>query len=153
MMKKINKGLAIVTFLLTIAALSFGFFHQFEVSYSDCKKIKHISGEGFYPDGYRVFHTEKEYLESATYMYNGADINQVMKMDYSKYDYVLVQGAKVKKMYYSIKSTLLDDKSPDWAKARRFFDWCLFIEYQTPDSNMYIYQIDKNARLRGFFGD
>lgn len=151
-MKRNNKILAIVSFMLTIIALTVAFFHQFEISYSDCKKIKLLDGGGFYPNGYTVFHTQKEYLESATYMYDGADIDKVMKMDYSKYDYVMVQGAKVKRMYYSIKSTLLDDKSPDWAKARRFFRWCLFIEYQSPDNYMYIYQIDKNSRLRGFGG-
>ena len=76
-----------------------------------------------------------------------------MKLDFSKYSYVMVQGAKVKRMYFSIKSTLFYDKSPDWAKARRFWKLCLFIEYQNPDNYMYIYQIDKNTRLRGFCGD
>ena len=56
-------------------------------------------------------------------------------------------------MYYSIKSTLFDDKSPDWAKARRFWKLCLFIEYQDPDGYMYVYQINKNSRLTGFGGD
>ena len=130
-----------------------GFFHEFEVDYSDYKRIKHVGGEGFYPDGYGVFHTEKDFLQSATYLYHGKDITKVMKLDFSKYSYVEVNGAKVKRMYYSIKSTLFDDKSPDWAKARRFWKLCLFIEYQDPDGYMYVYQINKNSRLRGFGGD
>lgn len=155
-MKRNEKIVAIVSFSLTLIVLFVGFFHQFDVSYSDCKKIKRIDvrGEGFFPDGYSVYHTEKQFFESALYEYDGGDIMKVMKnMNFDKYSYVMVQGAKVKRMYYSIKSTLLDDKSPDWAKARRYWKWCLFVEYQTPDNYMYIYQIDKNTRLRGFCGD
>lgn len=148
-----HKKTVIAISLISIIALTFGFFHQFEVDYSDYKKIKPVGGEGFYPDGYSVFHTEKEFLQSATYLYDGKDITHVMNMDFSKYSYVMVQGAKIKRMYFSIKSTLFDDKSPDWAKARRFGKLCLFIEYQTPDNYMYIYQIGKNTFLRGFGGD
>lgn len=154
-MKKNERIVAVVSFFLTLIVLFVVFFHQFEVGYSDCVKIKPIDvrGEGFYPDGYSVYHTEKEFLESALYEYHGTDITKVTNLDFNKYSYVMVQGAKVKRMYYSIKSTLLDDKSPDYAKSRRFLKICLFIEYQTPDGYMYIYQIDKNTRLRGFLGD
>ena len=152
-MVKHYKKIGIVFSIISIIVLIVGFFYQFEVDYSDYKRIKLVGGEGFYPDGYRVFHTEKEFLQSATYLYHGKDITKVMKLDFSKYSYVVVQGAKVKRMYYSIKSTLFDDKSPDWAKARRFWKLCLFIEYQDPDGYMYVYQINKNSRLRGFGGD
>ena len=152
-MVKHYKIIGIAFSVIFTIALIVGFFYQFEVDYSDYKRIKLVGGEGFYPDGYSVFHTEKEFLESATYFYDGKDIAKAMKLDFSRYSYVLLQGAKVKRMYYSIKSTLFDDKSPDWAKARRFWKFCLFIEYQEPDGYMYIYQIDKNTRLRGFGGD
>ena len=138
---------------LSVIVLMIGFFHQFEVDYSDYKRIKLVDGEGFYPDGYRVFHSEKEFLQSAWFFYDGKEITQAMKLDFSKYSYVLVQGAKVKRMYFSIKSTLFDDKSPEWAKAYRFGCLCLFIDYQAPDNYMYIYQIEKNTRLIGFGGD
>lgn len=150
--KMSDKLLAVTSFTLTLIILFVGFFHQFEVGYSDYKRIKPVGGEGFYPSGYSVYHTEKEFLGSALYFYDGKEITQAMDMDFSKYSYVMVQGAKVKRMYYSIKSTLFDDESPSYAKARRFWKWCLFIEYQEPDKYMYIYQIDKNTRLRGFHG-
>ena len=152
-MVKHHKIIGIAFSVIFTIALIVGFFYQFEVDYSDYKRIKPVGGEGFYPDGYCVFHTEKEFLESATYFYDGKDIAKAMKLDFSRYSYVLLQGAKVKRMYYSIKSTLFDDKSPDWAKARRFCEVCLFIEYQEPDGYMYIYQIDKNTRLTSFRGD
>ena len=152
MVKHYKKTRIVISFMFIIA-LIVGFFYQFEVDYTDYKRIKRVGGEGFYPDGYRVFHTEKDFFESATYLYDGKDIAKVMKLDFSKYSYVIVQGAKVKRMYFSLKSTLLDDKSPSWAQARREWKLCLFIEYQTPDNDMYIYQIDKNSHLRGFGGD
>jgi len=143
----------IATSIITTIALIVVFFYQFEIGYSDCKKIKLIDGDGFYPDGYSVFHSEEDFLKSALYLYDGEDIMNVMNMDFSKYSYVMVQGAKIERMYYSIKSTLFDDKSPSWAKAYKHRKLCLFIEYKTPDNYMYIYQIDKNTRLREFRGD
>lgn len=143
----------IATSIITTIALIVVFFYQFEIGYSDCKRIKLIDGDGFYPDGYSVYHTEEDFLKSALYLYDGEDIMKVMNMDFSKYSYVMVQGAKVDRMYYSIKSTLFDDKSPSWAKAYKYRKLCLFIEYKTPDNYMYIYQIDKNTRLREFRGD
>lgn len=145
--------LILIVSFTVIIGLAVGFFHEFEVCYSDCKRIKLVGGEGFYPDGYSVYHSEKEFLRSPLYEYDGDDIMNALEMDFARYSYVMVQGAKVKRMYFSIKSTLLDDKSPDWAKARRYWKLCLFIEYQNPDNYMYIYQIDKNTRLRGFCGD
>lgn len=76
-----HKKTVIAISLISIIALTFGFFHQFEVDYSDYKKIKPVGGEGFYPDGYSVFHTEKEFLQSATYLYDGKDITHVMNKE------------------------------------------------------------------------
>ena len=75
-----------------------------------------------------------------------------MNLNFDKYSYVIVYGAKVKRMYYSIKSTIFDDKSPYYCSAIRHKKMCLFIEYQEPDNYMYIYQIDKNCRLKSFGG-
>ncbi len=151
--KNNKKVLSFVTVVSIITILIVGFFHEFEVDYSDYRRIKRVDGEeGFYPDGYIVFHTEKEYIQSACFFHLGKDISQVIDLDFSKYSYVIVQGAKIKRMYYSIKSTLFDDKSPYWASARRHGKLCLFIEYQTPDKNIYIYQIEKNTLLTGFGG-
>lgn len=73
-MVKHYKKRGIVFSIISIIVLIVGFFYQFEVDYSDYKRIKLVGGEGFYPDGYRVFHTEKEFLQSATYLYHGKDM-------------------------------------------------------------------------------
>ena len=137
---------------VSVIVFMFGFFHQFEVDYSDYKRIKLVGGEGFYPDAYAIFHTEKEFRKSAVYDYHGQEIDHTMKLNFEKYSYVIVYGARVKRMYFSIKSTLFDDKSPYYCSALRNRMICLFIEYQVPDNYMYVYQIDKNNLLKSFGG-
>jgi hypothetical protein len=151
--KNNKKVLSFVTVVSIITILIVGFFHEFEVDYSDYRRIKRVDGEeGFYPDAYVIFHTEKEFLESAVYDYHGSIIKRSMNLNFEKYSYVIVYGAKVKRMYYSVKSTIFDDKSPYYCSAIRNKMMCLFIEYQAPDNYMYIYQIDKNCMLKSFGG-
>jgi hypothetical protein len=151
--KNNKKVLSFVTVVSIITILIVGFFHEFEVDYSDYRRIKRVDGEeGFYPDAYVIFHTEKEFLESAVYDYHGSIIKRSMNLNFEKYSYVIVYGAKIKRMYYSVKSTIFDDKSPYYCSAIRNKMMCLFIEYQAPDNYMYIYQIDKNCMLKSFGG-
>ena len=151
--KNNKKVLSFVTVVSIITILIVGFFHEFEVDYSDYRRIKRVDGEeGFYPDAYVIFHTEKEFLESAVYDYHGSIIKRSMNLNFEKYSYVIVYGAKVKRMYYSVKSTIFDDKSPYYCSAIRNKMMCLFIEYQAPDNYMYIYQIDKNCMLKSSGG-
>ncbi len=148
-----NKRMVILLIsIIFIVLFVFGFFYQFEVSYSNYERIGRIEGNGFYPDAYIIFHTEKEFIESAVYSYHGSIIKRSMNLNFDKYSYVIVYGAKVKRMYYSIKTTIFDDKSPYYCSAIRNKKLCLFIEYQKPDNYIYIYQIDKNCMLKSFGG-
>lgn len=147
-----KKLIIMLVSIIVILSLVVGFFYQFEVDYSDYKKIERVDGEGFYPDAYVIFHSEKEFLESAVYEKHGNKIVHAMNLNFKKYSYVIVYGAKIKRMYYSIKSTIFDDKSPYYCSAVRNRMICLFIEYQDPDNYMYIYQIDKNCLLKSFGG-
>lgn len=147
--KKLNIMIISIIFLFVLAV---GFFYQFEVDYSDYKRIERLDGEGFYPDAYAIFHSENEFQKSAVYENHGNKIIHAINLDFKQYSYVIVYGAKVKRMYYSVKSTIFDDKSPYYCSAVRNKMLCLFIEYQVPDNYMYIYQIDKNNMLKTFGG-
>lgn len=147
-----NKKIILLVSVLSIVIFIIGFFYQFEVDYSNYKRIERIDGNGFYPDAYVIFHTEKDFLESTVYDNHGSNIKRSMNLNFEKYSYVIVYGAKVKRMYYSLKSTIFDDKSPYYCSAIRKRKICLFIEYQAPDNYMYIYQIDKNCMLKSFGG-
>lgn len=153
-MIKIYKKKIVVLLVSVISIMIFvvGFFYQFEVDYSNYKRIERIDGDGFYPDAYVIFHTEKEFIESSVYKYHGSKIKCSMNLNFEKYSYVIVYGAKVKRMYYSVKSTIFDDKSPYYCGAIKNKKFCLFIDYQAPDNYMYIYQIDKNYMLKSFGG-
>ena len=39
------------------------------------------------------------------------------KLDFNNHTYLFVFGAPIKKMYYSFKTTLFDDKSPELRKG------------------------------------
>ena len=147
-----NKMFVLLVSVISIVIFAVCFFYQFEVDYSNYKRIGRVDGEGFYPDAYVIFHTEKEFRESVVYDNHGSNIMHAMNLDFEKYSYVIVYGAKVKRMYYSVKSTLFDDKSPYYCSAIRNRKFCLFIEYQIPDNYMYVYQINKNNLLKSFGG-
>ena len=61
-------------------------------------------------------------------------------------------GAPIKKMYYSFKTTLFDDKSPSYAKAIRHKKKCVFINSNIPTGYTYLYEIKKDETLTGFNG-
>ena len=147
-----NKMFVLLVSVISIVIFAVCFFYQFEVDYSSYKRIERIDRDGFNPDAYVILHTEKEFLESAVYKYHGSNIKRSMNLDFDKYSYVIVYGAKVKRMYYSVKSTLFDDKSPYYCSAIRNKKFCLFIDYQAPDNYMYIYQIDKTCMLKSLRG-
>lgn len=142
-MKK--RALICFCLLLIVASVGYAFCYQINVKVYSYKKIE--QSDGFYPDAYRVFHTEKEFRESAVCLYHGKKILQAIDMNFEKYSYVIVYGAKVERMYYSFKTTIFDNVSPSWAKPFRHGKFCLFLKYQHPDNNIYIYQIEKNSYL------
>ena len=67
-----NKMVVLLVSVIFLMIFFVGFFYQFEVDYSNYKRIERIDGDGFYPDAYVIFHTEKEFLESAVYEHHGS---------------------------------------------------------------------------------
>lgn len=142
------KAILMVVCLSVFIVILICFSYQFNVNYSDFKRVKSCNID---PDGYYIFHTKKDFEESATYYFHGKDIEKVIKLDFIQYSYVVVKGAKIDRMYYSVKSTIFDDKSPYWTHEG-YNKFCLIIEYQICDGYMYVYQIDRNPFLKSFAG-
>lgn len=66
------------------------------------------------------------------------------KIDFRRYSYVMVFGAPIKEMYYSLKTTIFDDKSPSYAKAIKYNKKMCF--YKICSSNrVYIYIPNKKG--------
>ena len=55
-------------------------------------------------------------------------------------------------MYYSLKTTFCDDKSPSYERARKYKRKCVFIKYEKPTGYIYLYEINKDESLTGFNG-
>lgn len=64
----------------------------------------------------------------------------------------MVFGAPIKDAYYSLKTTIFDDKSPSYAKAIRYNRNCVFLDYCHPTGYVYLYKIKKDLSLTGFNG-
>ncbi|TPD73741.1 hypothetical protein [Flavobacterium microcysteis] len=110
----------------------------------------------FRPDGYEFFHSKNEidrYLElnQTTKSYK----NYINKTDFNfnNFSYFIVYGREVKNIYYSYKSTFFDDKSESYARPNGKIP--VFINYKNEGSRngVFIYRIERDDRLRGFYGN
>lgn len=148
-MKKIY--LIAIAFSLLLLGL-FIFFHktqlEFELVCTSNRETK------FYPDAYTFIHSEEAFenytgLNVDTHEF-GKQCNQ--PLDFTKYSYLIVYGQKPKLMYYSYKSTWFDDKSPSYSP--HWGSKVVFIEYEEKSKGVgtFLYKVNKQKELRGFFG-
>lgn len=148
------KVIIIGIFLLIVILTSFSvcFFHQHEIPYIEYHAV---DKSDFWPMAFRIFHDESSMQSYINLYEKGGAMEQKIseiQLDFEKYSYILVYGAKIDRMYYSMKSTWFDDISPYYASARRYNECRLFIDYLNPDGCVYLYQIKKNVKLRGICG-
>ena len=146
-----NKKYLIAAIIICVIGLV-AFFHKTELQFELI-----CSGKGrdaFYPDAYVVIKSEaikKDFFSTNQETKRLASLC-IDKIDVRKYGYVVVYGKKVKRMYYSYKTTFCDDKSASYIK--RWGADVIFIEYEDApaEGSTFIYRIDKNEKLRGFYG-
>lgn len=146
--------------LIGISYTTYKFFEKHYVTPAACYKIEYNTP--FYPLAYQLIHDE-DHLESYAYYYDRWDQSfnpnhsyykdyfRSLHIDFNKYSVVIVDGAPIKSMYYSWESTFFDDQSEDYCKAYKKGNLCLFINYEKPDSNGYLYVIPRNERLVSAF--
>lgn len=150
-------GIATIFVIITIS-LSYIFFKKHYISYSAYYRLSFCQTE-FYPLAYRFINSEQELIKLLALKDNGRNketrIRSVLSsidFDFNNHTYLIVYGAPVKDMYYSIKTTLFDDISPSYASARRYGKQCVFINYSLPTGYCYIYELEKNTDITGFDG-
>ena len=145
----------IVGFIATIVlSLLYIAYSKHYIRYSACYKLTMLK-TCYYPDAYRFINTKEDFEIYVELLNNTIDVKKIIdsnKLDFNKYTYVIVFGAPIKEMYYSLKTTILDDKSPSYAKAIKHKKKCVFIKYAPPTGDIYIYRIKKDLSLTGFNG-
>ncbi len=145
----------IVVFITTIVlSLFYIAYSKHYIKYSACYKLVTLKTP-FYPDAYRFINTKEDFEIYIGLMDNTIDVKSFIdynKIDFKRYTYIMVFGAPVEEMYYSLKTTIFDDKSPSYAKAMRFKKKCVLIKYAPPTGYIYIYRIKKDLSLTGFNG-
>lgn len=143
-----------ILFIIALILLMVLFCKKHYVKYDTYYKVPNVSS-AFYPDAYVFFHSADKLRRFFNICDDTRDIgknSQQIDFDFEKYSYVIVFGARIDNMYYSCKTTLFNDPSPSYAKARRFGDKCVFINYKEKpiDSGVFFYRVKKNPSLRGF---
>lgn len=141
-------------FVVIVFGLSFIICYKHYIKYSACYKLP-IPKTPFYPDAYKFVNTKEEFSSNMKLINNAIKVEAIIdtnKLDFNNHTYLFVFGAPIKKMYYSFKTTLFDDKSPSYAKAIRHKKKCVFINYNIPTGYTYLYEIKKDETLTGFNG-
>ena len=108
-------------FVVIVFVLSFITCNKHYIKYSACYKLP-IPKTPFYPDAYKFVNTKEEFLSNMKLINKAIKVEAIIdtnKLDFNNHTYLFVFGAPIKKMYYSFKTTLFDDKSPSYAKAIR----------------------------------
>lgn len=151
-----NRGIyIIIAFIsITVPSLLFLFYSKHYIRYSACYKIKTLKTP-FYPDAYCFINSKDKFDLCVTPHDNAFDETKFIeyyKIDFNRYTYVIVYGAPIKNMYYSLKTTLWDDDSPSYDRAIRYNKKFVVINYEHPTGYIYLYRIKKDLSLRGFGG-
>ncbi len=129
------------------------FFHK---KYVKCELLLNIphSDEEFYPNAYEFFHSKEDmeryfHRNDRTRKYEKEC--EKIEFDFDKNTYVFVYGKKIKNMFYSYKTSFFNDTSPSYSKPKN--KTLIFIDYEdNNDKGVFIYKLDKNPNLRGFYG-
>lgn len=115
-------------FVVIVFGLSFITCNKHYIKYSACYKLP-IPKTPFYPDAYKFVNTKEEFLSNMKLINKAIKVEAIIdtnKLDFNNHTYLFVFGAPIKKMYYSFKTTLFDDKSPSYAKAIRHKKMCIY---------------------------
>lgn len=149
-----KKTIVYSVLILISIILVYIFFHKSSINYELLIKIPKSDKE-FYPNAYEFFHS-KESIEkyfnrnnkTKEYQKEVQDID----FDFKKHSYLIVYGKKIKNLYHSYKTSYFNDLSPSYSKPRN--KTLIFVEYEenNSDTGVFIYIVDKDSNLRGFYG-
>lgn len=99
----------IVSISITVLSLLYLVYSRHYISYSACYKLASLKTP-FYPDAYRFINTKEDFevcINSMNHISGTYHFIESCKMDFKNYTYLIVFGAPVRDMYYSIKTTIL----------------------------------------------
>jgi len=110
----------------------------------------------FRPDAYVFFHSKNDLDRYFNLNENTKEYKRLLPnvdFNFKEYSYCIVYGRKIEQIWYSNKSTYFDDKSASYAKPKGRIPVFITYEVENKDmSNVYLYKMEKDKRLRGFLG-
>ena|GEM_PF-6681061 len=133
-------------------------FKKKPIEYSAYYELGRSSTGEFYPYGFRVFQSKKEMLEYYTNNLDSVYLEAIDNLfsngvlDFEKYTYINVEGARIRGMYISTYYTITNGIYTNWWQS---LIWLLrnqrhplFIDYYEPDYKRYLYAVNKDTHLR-----
>lgn len=142
------------TYIILASTILFliGLLLFFKKTYLDFEKVCMAkSHTEFLPDAYVVINSQEKLKD---FLFLRKEFKSCSKsFDFTKYTYIVVYGGAVKSMYYSFKTTYFNDKSASYAP--HWNSNVLFINYtnEFSDKSITIYKVNKQEKLRGFYGN
>ncbi len=147
-----NKSKIIILLILVTAGacLLYNFTQKHYVEIIDEKELD-ITVE-YHPQFFSMIHSQEK-VELWEKAYPDSRELADMKWDFNRYSYVISKGRRVKAMYYSDKSTLIDDESPYYCRVWKDGKKLLRLVYADSITNTaIIYTIPKDTLISGIQG-
>jgi hypothetical protein len=147
------------TLFLSVLLFVFIGYHFFQkIHVVEVKKVLTIPiKSSFYPYAYTIFNSEEQFRNFLNFTQETKQYGKFIsersnyKFDFSKNRYCIVYGRELKYLYWSYKSTLLEDPTPSWEKDYRIPLFTLYKKRNLKNQFVFIYALEKNDCFRGVF--
>lgn len=152
--------LYILIFILSVFSIGYYLFiKKNHVNFELVSKVQN-SNEDLYPLAYEFFHSQIAY---ETFFERNSN-TKILKnnfpkssdLDFTNYSYCVFFGKGLEDLYFSYKTTYLDDPSPSYASCRskgKKFVVAIYNETsENSEKGIFLYKITKDERLSGVDG-
>ena len=160
-MFKYNKINNLISSAIVLIIVLLWVFIKHIITPIKCYQVKTSINAHFYPYAYEVFQNKNDIIMYYERSLNNENLNDIKdffecdSLNFNDYTYILVEGAQVRTMYYSIYHTITNEIYINWYQSivylLRDFKQPLHIDYYEPDNNTYIYSIKRNNHIRPLF--
>jgi hypothetical protein len=144
---------------LSVVVVGVFFFQKKHLDFTLMAMLRN-SNEVFYPLAYEFFHSEKAYN---SFFERNSDTRRMKayfptseNLDFNSYSYCIFFGRRVSDLYYSGKTTYLEDPSPSYASCQRWGKKFVVVKYNDSQDNdskgVFLYSVAKDSKLRGVDG-
>ena len=156
--KQLMRVVCLSLIIILTTLFVFYIFKKKPIEYSTYYELGISSTGEFYPYGFRVFQSREEMMKYYNNNLNSVNLEAINNLfrygclDFEKYTYINVEGARIREMYISTYYTISNGIYTNWWQS---LIWLLkdqrhplYIDYFEPDYKRYLYVVKKDTHLR-----